>query len=95
MRQYRARVEFRRPHLTAGWVLAGVFIDHVFFPARFGVERLRGRLAGPGLAGWTDLPEPILAADATSAAAIALDVARQRWPKRDRDRIPFATGRAG
>jgi hypothetical protein len=95
MRPYRARAEFRRRDLTAGWVLSGVFIDHVFFPARFGVERLRGRLAGPGLAGWTDLPEPILAPDAQTAAEIALDVARQRWPKRDCDRIPFATGRAG
>ena len=39
-------------------------------------------------------PEPILALDIETAAEIAIDVARQRWPKRDRDRIPFATGRA-
>jgi hypothetical protein len=94
MRRFHARAEFRRRDLSSGWVLSGVFIDHVFYPARFGVERLRGRLAGPGLAGWIDLPEPILAADVEAAAAIALDVARQRWPKRDQDRVPFATGRA-
>lgn len=94
MRQYRARVEFRRRDLNAGWVLAGVFIDHRFWPARFGVERLRGRLAGPGLAGWTDLPEPIVAPDIETAAEVALDVARHRWPGRDRDTIPFGTGRA-
>ena len=95
MRGFTARAEFRRRDLGAGWVLAGVFIDHQWFPAQFGVERLRGRLAGPGLAGWTDLPEAILAPDIESAAGIALDVARQRWPRRDRDRIPFAAGSAG
>ena len=92
MRQYTARAEFRRRDIGARWVLAGVFVAYTFYPARPGVERLRGRLAGPGLAGWCDLPTSILANDAESAAGIALAVARARWPDRDRPEVPFAAG---
>jgi hypothetical protein len=96
--RYHARAEFRRKDQGAGWVLAGVVIDHVFYPALPGVELIRRRLREPGLQGWSDLPAEVIAADKEQAAEVALDVARSHWPDRVGKRIPFAdgaTGRAG
>jgi hypothetical protein len=84
MRRFEARAEFRRASGSSRWMLAGVVIDHRFWPARPGMEPVRGRLPGPGLLAWADMPVPIVAIDETSAADIALDVARATWPKSDR-----------
>jgi len=87
--RYHARAEFRRKDLGSPWVLAGVVIDHEFWPAVNGVERIRRRLREPGLQGWSDLPSEVLAPDIETAAQVALDVARTHWPKRARANIPW------
>jgi hypothetical protein len=81
VRRFEARAEFRRADPLASWSLAGVVIDHRFWPAQPGLEAFRGRRREPGLLAWADLPTPIVAADEDTAAAIALDVARRTWPK--------------
>lgn len=92
MPHYHARAEFRRRTGDSPWVLAGVTLDGVFWPAVEGVEPVHSRLPEPGLVGWADLPTPILAGDAVSAASIALDVARAAWPGRVNPRVPYAAG---
>ena len=87
--RYRARAEFRRKDLGSPWVLAGVVIDHEFWPAADGVERIRRRLREPGLQGWSDLPSEVLAPDVQTAADVALEVARANWPERVRVDIPW------
>ena len=84
-----------RPDQGARWVLAGVVIDHVFYPALPGVERIRRRLREPGLQGWSDLPTEVIAVDEEQAAEVALDVARSHWPDRVGTKIPFADGTTG
>ena len=91
MHRHRARAEFRRPTSGSRWVLAGVSIGARFLPAQDGVEPIRTRLPEPGLVAWTDLPDPILAGDVEQALAIALEVARGRWPECCRP-VPFASG---
>jgi hypothetical protein len=73
-------------------VLAGVSIGGRFMPARDGVERIRARLPEPGLVAWTDLPDPIVAGDVDQALAIALEVARGRWPRSGAGDVPFPSG---
>ena len=92
MPRYHARAEFRRRSTGSPWVLAGVVVDHVFYRAQPGVERIRRRLREPGLQGWSDLPSEVIAADDGQAADVALDVARAHWPKRVRADIPFVDG---
>ena len=94
MRRYRARAEFRRRTSGSRWVLAGVSIGDRFEPAREGVERIRGRLPEPGLVAWRDLPDPIVAERVEQALAIALDVARGRWPRYADGSVPFPSGTA-
>ena len=94
MRRYQARAEFRRGTRSSRWVLAGVSIAGRFEPAQDGVERVRGRLPEPGLVAWRDLPEPIVAASIEQALAIALDVARGRWPRYAGGDVPFPSGTA-
>jgi hypothetical protein len=94
MRRYRARAEFRRQTRGSRWVLAGVSIGGRFEPAQTGVEQIRGRLPEPGLVAWRDLPEPILATSLDQALAIALDVARGRWPRHVHASVPFPAGLA-
>jgi hypothetical protein len=89
MNRYRARAEFRRRDAGSPWVLAGVVVDHRFWPARPGVEPVRRRLPNGGLLGWVELDSPILAPDVDQAAEIALATARAAWPSRDRPGIPF------
>jgi hypothetical protein len=89
---YRGRAEFRRADRGSPWVLAGVVIDHRLWPARDGVEPIRGRLPDAGLVGWADVA-PVIAPDAPTAAATSLDVARATWPDRARGRVPWASGR--
>ena len=84
---YRGRAEFRRADRGSPWVLAGVVIDHRLWPAGDGVQPIRGRLPDAGLVGWSDVA-PVIAADATTAAASSLDVARSTWPDRARDARP-------
>ena len=81
MRKYEVRAEFRRTDHASPWVLAGVWVAHDFYPAEPGVEPIRRRLPAPGLIGWTQL-DPVLAASASQAASISLDLAAGRWPKR-------------
>ena len=92
MRRYRARAEFRRRTSGSRWVLAGVSIGGRFEPAQEGVERVRGRLPEAGLLAWRDLPEPIVAASVDQALAIALEVARGRWPRYADGSVPFPSG---
>ena len=73
-------------------MLAGVSIGGRFEPARAGVEQIRGRLPEPGLVAWRDLPDPIVASSIDQALAVALDVARGRWPQYARDDVPFPSG---
>ena len=82
MPRFRARVEFRREDPTAPWRIAGVLIGGRFWPARDGIEPIRGRLPAAGLVGWADLPTPIVAGDEAGAADVALEAARSRWPSR-------------
>jgi hypothetical protein len=84
MRRYQARAEFRRRTSGSRWVLAGVSIGGRFEPAREGVE--------PGLVAWRDLPDPIVAGNIDQALAIALEVARGRWPRYADGSVPFPTG---
>ena len=92
MPAYRARAEFRRLTRDAPWVLAGVRVADRFFPAAAGVEPIRGRLPEAGLVGWAAIDEPILAPDATGAAATALELAARRWPARVGRGVPFPAG---
>jgi hypothetical protein len=92
VRRYRAKAEFRRLTSSSRWVLAGVSIGGRFEPAHDGVEQIRGRLPEPGLVAWRDLPDPIVAGSVELALAIALDVARGRWPGFADRRVPFPTG---
>ena len=92
VRRYRARAEFRRRTSGSRWVLAGVSIGGRFEAAQEGVERIRGRLPEPGLVAWRDLPDPIVAASIDQALAIALDVARGRWPRSADGAVPFSSG---
>ena len=73
-------------------MLAGVVIDGELWPVDDGIERIRWRLPETGLVGWSDLDSPIVAADAASAARVAIDVARARWPDADRERVPWSSG---
>ncbi len=91
---FRARAEFRRRDRAARWVLAGIVIDGDLWPARDGVEPIRGRLPESGLVGWSDIESPIVARDVSTAAAVALDVARATWPDTDRHDVPWAGGSA-
>jgi hypothetical protein len=88
MPRYRARAEFRRGRLGSPWVLAGVRLQHRFWPARPGVEPVDRRLRNTGPLGWTDLPSPIVAPDVEAAATVALATARAAWPARDRPDVP-------
>lgn len=90
MPRFSARAEFRRTSRNAGWVLAGVWLDGVFYPVAPNVEPIRTRLPETGLVGWSDITTPILAAGETEAAAAAIEVARATWPKRTRSAVPFA-----
>jgi hypothetical protein len=93
---FTARAEFRRRDRNAPWILAGVLVGGEFWPARPGVERIRQRLPDAGLLGWADLPSPLIAPDAESAAAAALEVAAAAWPARAGRPVPWASGtRAG
>ena len=92
MRRYRARAEFRRQTSGSRWVLAGVSIGGRFEPAEEGVEQIRGRLPEAGLVAWRDLPDPIVAASVGDALAIALEVARARWPRFANGSVPFPSG---
>jgi hypothetical protein len=94
MRRYQARAEFRRETRESRWVLAGVSIGGRFEPAQSGVEQIHGRLPEPGLVAWRDLPEPIVAASIEQALAIALEVARGRWPRHAHGSVPFPSGLA-
>jgi hypothetical protein len=87
---YLARAEFRRRHRNAPWVLAGVLVEGVFWPAQPGVEPIRRRLPETGLLGWADLPAPIIAGDTSTAAAVALQIAVAAWPSRARRAVPWA-----
>jgi hypothetical protein len=87
---YRGRAEFRREDQGAPWVLAGVILDHRLWPARDGVQPIRGRLPGTGLVGWADVA-PVIAPDEPAAALASLDVARATWPDRARTRVPWAS----
>jgi hypothetical protein len=69
-----------------------VSIGGRFEPAREGVEPVRGRLPEPGLVAWRDLPDPIVAGNIDQALAIALEVARGRWPRYADGSVPFPTG---
>jgi hypothetical protein len=91
-RAWTARAEFRRRDRNATWILAGVLVGGEFWPARAGVERVRQRLPDAGLLGWADLPNPIIAPDAGSAAAAALEIAAARWPSRVGRPVPWASG---
>lgn len=90
MQRFRVRAEFRRLDAGSPWVLAGVIVRHGFWPAEPGVEEVRRRLPAPGLVGWADLPSPVLAPDAETAAGIGLAAARAAWPERVRRRVPHA-----
>ena len=57
-----------------------------------GVEQIRARLPEPGLVAWQDLPDPIVAASVDQAIAIALEVARGRWPRYADGNVPFPSG---
>ena len=92
MHRYRARAEFRRRTRGSRWVLAGVSIGARFLPARDGVEQIAARLPEPGLVAWTDLPDPILADSVDQALAIALEVARGRWPRYQDGPVPYPFG---
>jgi hypothetical protein len=92
MRRYRARAEFRRQTSESRWVLAGVSIGGRFEPVHDGVEQVRSRLPEPGLVAWRDLPDSIVAASVDQALAIALDVARSRWPRFANGKVPFSSG---
>lgn len=92
MPHYHVRAEFRRLDRTSRWVLAGVTVDGAFWPAVEGVEPVRARLPGPGLVGWQDVPTPVVAPDAASAATIGLQVVRAHWPDRVRRHVPYASG---
>ena len=94
MQRFRARAEFRRQARRASWVLAGVTLDHHWWPARPGVEPIHARLPESGLVAWADLPTPVIAADEPAAAAIALDVARATWAQSNFEDVPFAAGTA-
>jgi hypothetical protein len=94
MRRYRARAEFRRRTSGSRWVLAGVSVGGRFLSAAEGVERIRGRLPEPGLVAWRDLPDAIVGADVEQALAIALEVARARWPRYADGPVPFPSGTA-
>jgi hypothetical protein len=88
---YEARAEFRRVSRAAPWVLAGVWVDHVAFqPANPAVEPISRRLPDTGLLGWIDLPT-IIAPSVEAAGQAALAVARQAWPERVHDDVPFAS----
>ena len=73
-------------------MLAGVSVGARFLPAADGVERIRARLPEPGLLAWIDLPDPVLAPSVDQALAIALDVARGRWPRYGAGDVPFPSG---
>ena len=73
-------------------MLAGVVIDHRLWPAGDGVQPIRGRLPDAGLVGWSDV-SPVIAPDATTAAASTLRMARATWPDRARDHVPWSSGR--
>ena len=88
MRRYQARAEFRRLDRGAGWVFAGVWVAHRFYPAQPGVDPVRRRLPSVGLLGWIDLP-PIIATSAQEAGAIALEMAREAWPKASKSSVPY------
>jgi hypothetical protein len=92
VRRFHARVEFRRADRASAWAIAGVVIEHRFWPAAAGVEPVLRRLPEPGLVGWTDLPSPVLAPDEATAAEIAIGLARARWADRATRAIPFAGG---
>ena len=92
MPRFAARAEFRRVSRNAAWVLAGVWLDGVFYPVAPSVEPIRTRLPETGLVGWSDIATPILAPGEAEAAAAAIDVARATWPKRTRSQVPFAAG---
>lgn len=94
VRRYRARAEFRRRTRDSRWVLAGVSIGGRFEPAQSDIEPIRARLPEPGLIAWRDLPDPIVAASVDQALAIALDVARGRWPRFADGEVPFPSGTA-
>jgi hypothetical protein len=87
-RRYDPRAEFRRADREADWVLAGVWISDVFYPAVPGVEPVRRRLPAPGLVGWVDL-DTVLAASADEAAARSLELAAGRWPRARRSTVPY------
>ena len=93
-RTYAARAEFRRRDRAAPWVIAGVVVDGRFWPANDGVEPVRGRLPDAGLLGWSELPGPVVATDAATAARVALQLARAAWPARAGRRVPWASGMA-
>jgi hypothetical protein len=82
--RFEARAEFRRRDRSAPWRLAGVVIDHHFWPAGPGLEPARERRREPGLVAWADVSTPIVASDEAAAAEIALDVARTTWPRNAR-----------
>jgi hypothetical protein len=90
---YVVWAEFRRRDREAPWVIAGVTIEHEFWPAVDGVEAVSERLPAPGLVGWARLPTPVVAPDVRVAAQVGLDVARVRWPARVRATVPYASGR--
>jgi len=75
-------------------VLAGVSVGGRFKAAVDGVEQIRARLPEPGLVAWRDLADPIVAGSIEQALAIALDVARGRWPRHDAGAVPFPSGTA-
>ena len=88
MPRYEAQAEFRRRDRDAPWVLAGVWVDTIsFYPSEPGVDPVRRRLAAPGLVGWIELL-PIIAADESSAAAAALEAAREGWPRAVKRTVP-------
>jgi hypothetical protein len=89
--QHQARAEFRRATRSDPWVLAGVWVEHVVFqPASPGVEPITQRLPDTGLLGWADLPT-VIAPTLAAAAQAGLVIARQAWPERVSDEVPFAT----
>jgi hypothetical protein len=88
---HEARAEFRRASRHDPWILAGVWVDHVVFqPACPGVEPITRRLPDAGLLGWADLPT-VIAPTIEAAGQAGLAVARQAWPDRAREEIPFAS----
>jgi hypothetical protein len=86
-RRFEPRAEFRRANREAEWVLAGIWLSDVFYPAAPGVEPVRRRMP-PGVLGWVQL-DTVIAQSAEEAARRSLELAASRWPRSNRSSVPY------